>query len=38
MGDFGWLTLLLAVASPSEQLSAPKTLYIAFRKAKLKKS
>jgi hypothetical protein len=40
MGDFGWLLLLLPLAdvSPPEQLSAPKTLYIGFRKAKLKKS
>jgi hypothetical protein len=38
MGDFDWLMMLLAVVSPPEQSSAPKILYIGFRKAKLKKS
>jgi hypothetical protein len=40
MGIFEWLplTLLLAYLSPPEQLSAPRTLYIGFGKAKLKKS
>jgi hypothetical protein len=38
VGDFDWLLLLLAVASPPEQLSAWRTLYICFRKAKLKKN
>jgi hypothetical protein len=38
MGIFDWLLLLLAGVSPPEQLSAPRTLYIGFRKAKLKKS
>jgi hypothetical protein len=40
MGDFDWLPLLvlLAVGFLPQQLSAPRTLYIAFRKAKLKKS
>jgi hypothetical protein len=38
MGDFGWLLLMLAVVSPPEQLSALRTLYLGFRKAKLKKS
>jgi hypothetical protein len=40
VGDFDWLRLLLLLTavSPSEQLSAQKTLYIGFRKAKLKKS
>jgi hypothetical protein len=37
MRDFDWLPLLLAVVSPPEQLFALKTLYIGFRKAKLKK-
>jgi hypothetical protein len=39
MEDFDWLllSLLLAVVSPPEHLSALKTLYI-VRKAKLKKS
>jgi hypothetical protein len=36
MGDFDWL--LLAGVSPPEQLSAPRTLYMGFRKAKLKKN
>jgi hypothetical protein len=40
MEDYDWLLLLLLLAgvSPLEQLSAPRTLYIGFRKAKLKKS
>jgi hypothetical protein len=40
MGAFDWLllTLTLARVSPPEQLSALRTLYIGFRKAKLKKS
>jgi hypothetical protein len=40
MGDFDWLLLklLLAAASPPEQLPAPRTLYLGFRKATLKKS
>jgi hypothetical protein len=40
MGDFDWLPLmlLLAVGSPPEQLSALRTLYIGFRKAKLKRA
>jgi hypothetical protein len=38
MGDFDWLLLLLAAVSPPEQLSALRTLYTGFRKAKLKKS
>jgi hypothetical protein len=39
MGDFDWLlTLLLTAVSPPEQLSALRTLYTGFRKAKLKKS
>jgi hypothetical protein len=38
MGDFDWLPLPLVVVSPPEQLSALRTLYIGFRKAKLKKS
>jgi hypothetical protein len=34
-GDFDWLPLLLLLAvPPPEQLSAPRTLYIGFRKAK----
>jgi hypothetical protein len=36
MGIFDWLPLLLV--SPPKQLSAPRTLYVGFRKAKLKKS
>jgi hypothetical protein len=38
--DFDWLllTLLIAGVSPPEHLSAPRTLYTGFRKAKLKKS
>jgi hypothetical protein len=40
MGGFDWLPLPLTLAdvSPPEQLSALRTLYIDFRKAKLKKS
>jgi hypothetical protein len=39
MGIYDWLLLmLLLVVSPPEQLSALRTLYIGFRKAKLKKS
>jgi hypothetical protein len=40
MGIFDWvpLTLLLAVGALPEQLSALRTLYIGFRKAKLKKA
>jgi hypothetical protein len=39
MGDFNWLPLMLLLAvSPPEQLSAPRTLYIGFRKTKLKQS
>jgi hypothetical protein len=44
MGNFDWLlvrpplTLLMAAVSPPEQVSALRTLYIGFRKAKLKKS
>jgi hypothetical protein len=38
MGDFDWLMLLLAVVSPPAQLSAPRTLYIGFRKATLNKT
>jgi hypothetical protein len=40
MIDFDWLLLplLLAVVAPPEQISAPRTLYTGFRKAKLKKS
>jgi hypothetical protein len=40
MGIFDWLplTLLLAVGSLPKQLSALRTLYTGFRKAKLKKS
>jgi hypothetical protein len=36
MGNFDWLmlTLTLADMSPREQLSALRTLYISFRKAK----
>jgi hypothetical protein len=37
MGDFDWLPLTVAGVSPPEQLSARRTLYIGFRKAKLKK-
>jgi hypothetical protein len=36
-GDFDRLLLPLAVVTPPEQLSVPRTLYIGFRKAKLKK-
>jgi hypothetical protein len=40
MGNFDWLLLLLllVVVSPPEQVYAPRTLYIAFRNPKLKKS
>jgi hypothetical protein len=38
MGDSDWLPLLLAGVSPPEQLSAPRTLYMGFRKAKLKRT
>jgi hypothetical protein len=41
MGDFDWLATAAAAGccvSLPEQLSAPRTLYIGFRKAKLKKS
>jgi hypothetical protein len=41
-GGFDWLPLplplLLAVMAPPEQFSAPRTLYIGFRKAEFKKS
>jgi hypothetical protein len=35
---FDWLMLTLAGVSPSEQLSALRTLYVGFRKAKLKRT
>jgi hypothetical protein len=38
MVNFDWLWLPLAGVFPSEQLSAQRTLYIGFRKVKLKKS
>jgi hypothetical protein len=38
MGDFDWLSLMLAGVSPPGQFSLLRTLYIGFRKAKLKKS
>jgi hypothetical protein len=38
MRDFDWLIMMLAGVSPPEQLSALRTLYMGFRKAKLKRT